>query len=92
MLQSQWLEAFKELGYALSTTGFVESSARAVTVTNAIDSLKAERSYAATAFLKPAMERGNVTLRTGVKVNKIAFDVSLAADGKLNATGVRYNY
>jgi choline dehydrogenase-like flavoprotein len=92
VLQSQWLEAFEELGHASGTTGFVESSAGAVTVTNAIDSSKAERSHAASAFLKPALERGNVTLRTGVKVDKIAFDVSLAADGKLNATGVRYNH
>ncbi|KAF3034571.1 hypothetical protein E8E11_004861 [Didymella keratinophila] len=92
MLQSQWLEAFEELGHAKSTTGFVESSAGGVTVTNAIDSSKAERSHAATAFLEPALRRGNVTLITGVKVDKIAFYESLASDGKLHAKGVRYNH
>lgn len=92
VLQSQWLEAFEELGHAKNATGFVESSAGAVTVTNAIDSSKAERSHAATAFLEPALQRGNVTLRTRVKVDKIAFEESLAADGRLNATGVRYSH
>lgn len=92
VLQSQWLEAFEELGHATETTGFVESSAGAVTVTNAIDSSKAERSHAATAFLGPALQRGNVTLRTEVQVLRIAFDGSLASDGKLNATGVHYKH
>jgi choline dehydrogenase-like flavoprotein len=90
VLQSQWVEAFEELGHEKRTTGFVESSAGAVTVTNAIDASKAERSHAATAYLEPALERGNVALRTGVKVEKIVFDKAITADGKLNATGVRY--
>lgn len=92
VLQSQWVKAFEELGHATSTTGFVASSAGAVTVTNAIDAAKAERSHAATAFLEPALKRGNVTLKTCVKVDKIAFDEALTADGKLNARGVRYKY
>jgi choline dehydrogenase-like flavoprotein len=89
-LQSQWMKVFEELGHATSTTGFAKSSAGAITVTNAIDSSKGERSHAGTAFLEPALKRGNVTLRTGVKVNKIAFDEVLTADGRLNARGVRY--
>ncbi|KAJ4353179.1 uncharacterized protein N0V89_004905 [Didymosphaeria variabile] len=92
VLQLQWIKAFEELGHATSTTGFAESSAGAVTVTNAIDSSKGERSHAGTAFLEPALKRGNVTLRTGVKVDKIAFDETLTADGKLNAKGIRYTY
>jgi choline dehydrogenase-like flavoprotein len=91
VLQSQWHEAFEELGHESSPTGFIKSSAGAVTVTNAIDASKAERSHAATAYLQPALQRGNVTLITGVKADKIDFDESLAADGKLHATGVRYN-
>jgi choline dehydrogenase-like flavoprotein len=91
-LQLQWIKLFEELGHATSATGFSESSAGAVTVTNAIDSSKGERSHAATAFLEPALKRGNVTLRTGVKVDKIVFDKALTADGKLNATGVRYTH
>ena len=55
VLQSQWMKAFEELGHATSTTGFAESSAGAVTVTNAIDSSKGERSHAGTAFLEPAL-------------------------------------
>ncbi|KAF3038699.1 hypothetical protein E8E12_008761 [Didymella heteroderae] len=92
VLQSQWLEAFEELGHATSTTGFIQSSAGAVTVTNAIDASKAERSHAATAFLEPALKRGNATLRTGVKVDKIVFGEALTADGKLSARGVCYTH
>jgi choline dehydrogenase-like flavoprotein len=91
-LQSQWMKAFEELGHATSTTGFAKSSAGAVTVTNAIDSSKGERSHAGTAFLEPALKRGNVTLRTGVKVDKIMFDEVLTTKGKLNAKGVCYTY
>lgn len=89
-LQLQWMKAFEELGHATSTTGFAESSAGAVTVTNAVDSSIGERSHAGTVFMEPALKRGNVTLRTGVKVDKIAFDEVLTSDGKLNARGVRY--
>ena len=88
--QSRWLKVFEELGHATSTTGFAESSAGAVTVTNAVDVSKGERSHAGTAFLEPALRRGNVTLRTGVRVDKVAFDEVLTVDGRLNARGVRY--
>jgi hypothetical protein len=56
VLQSQGMKAFEELGHATTTTGFAESSAGAVTVTNAIDSSKGERSHAGTAFLEPALK------------------------------------
>ena len=91
LLQSQWPKAFEELGHATSPTGFAESSSGAVLVTNAIDSSKGERSHAGIAFLETALERGNVTLKTGVKVDTIAFDEALTDDGKLNAKGVRYS-
>jgi choline dehydrogenase-like flavoprotein len=90
LLQSRWIEAFEELGHPTRTTGFAESSAGAVTVTNAIDSSKGERSHAGTAFLEPALKRDNVTLRTGVKVDKIAFEEALTADGRLNARDIHY--
>ena len=90
VLQNRWIEVFEKLGHSTSTTGFSESSAGAVTVTNAIDPSKGERSHAGTAFLEPALKRGNVTLRTGVKVDRVAFDQALTADGKLNAKGVHY--
>jgi choline dehydrogenase-like flavoprotein len=92
LLQSRWVEAFEELGHPTSTTGFTESHAGAVTVTNAIDASKGERSHAGIAFLEPALKRGNVTLRTGVKVDKIAFDEALTSNGKLNATGIYYSH
>ena len=90
VLQSHWTKAFEELGHPTGTTGFVKSSAGAVTVDNAVDDTRGERSHAGTAFLEPALKRGNVTLRTGVNVDKIAFDEVKTADGRLNARGVRY--
>ncbi|PVI01970.1 GMC oxidoreductase [Periconia macrospinosa] len=92
VLQSRWTKAFEELGHATSTTGFMESSTGAVTITNAIDSTKGERSHAGTAFMEPALKRGNVTLKTGVKVDKISFHESLTAGGKLTAKGVYYTH
>ncbi|KAF2152181.1 GMC oxidoreductase [Myriangium duriaei CBS 260.36] len=90
LLQLRWIEAFEELGHATTTTGFVTSSAGAVTVTNAIDATKGERSHAGTAFLEPALSRGNVVLETGIEIDRIAFEETLATDGKLNAKGVCY--
>jgi choline dehydrogenase-like flavoprotein len=92
VLQSKWMKAHEELGHATMTTGFTESFVGAVTAANAIDSSISERSHAATAFLEPALKRGNVTLKTGVKVDKIAFDEALTADSKLNAKGVCYTH
>ena len=91
VLQLQWMKVFEELGHAIGTTGFAESSAGAVSVTNAVDPSKGERSHAGIAFLEPALKRGNVTLKTGVKVEKIVFD-ELLTDGKLNARGVCYTH
>ena len=71
LLQSHWLKAFEELGHSTDTSGFTQSSPGAVTVTNAIDSSKGERSHAGTAFLEPALERGNITLMTGIKVDSL---------------------
>ena len=92
VLQSQWTKVLEELGHTTSTTGFAASSTGAVTVTNAIDASKGGRSHAGTAFLEPALKRSNVTLRTGAKVDKIAFDEVLTTDGRLIARGVRYTY
>jgi choline dehydrogenase-like flavoprotein len=90
LLQTKWIEAFEELGHETSATGFAQSSAGAVTVTNAIDPSKGERSDAATSFLESALERRNLTLKTGVKVKHVNFDNSSDADGKLIAKGVCY--
>lgn len=91
-LQSNWIKAFEELGHETCSTGFTRSSSGAVTITNAVDTGKAERSHAGIALLDPALKRGNVDLKTGVKVNKIDFDEQLAVDGKLHARGVYYSH
>ncbi|KAJ8111748.1 hypothetical protein OPT61_g5727 [Boeremia exigua] len=91
-LQQNWVQAFEELGHATDETGFVQSAAGAVTVTNAIDASKGERSHAGIAFLDPALERKNVTLLVAAKVDRILFDEALIADGQLNASGVCYTY
>lgn len=92
ILQLQWIQTFEELGHETTVTGLVKSSAGAVTVTNAIDSSKGERSHAAEAFLEPALGRGNVILKTGMKVDKILFQEALSADGRLDARGACYTH
>lgn len=92
VLQTKWVEAFEELGHPTDTTGFVDSTAGAVTITNAIDASKGERSHAGMALLEPALERSNVTLRTGIKVDKLLFDETLTAEGRLTATGISYTH
>ncbi|KAF3007954.1 hypothetical protein E8E13_011314 [Curvularia kusanoi] len=88
-LQQAWLQAFEELGYETLKTGFGKSAIGAVTVSNAIDAAKGERSHAGAAYLEPSFKRGNVTLKTGAKVDRIIFDQG-SASGKLNARGLVY--
>ena len=92
MLQRTWVQAFEELGHETRQTGFQESAAGAITVSNAIDAAKGERSHAGTAYLEPALERGNVTLQTGATVLRILFDGASNTDGKLIARGVVYRH
>ena len=92
ILQTQWIKTFEELGHSEGSSGFSKSSLGAVTITNAVDSSKGERSHAGTAFLEPALARGNVTLRTGATVNKLVFEQHTGTDEKLNAGGVSYTY
>lgn len=92
VLQQKWVQAFEELGHATEKTGFVQSAVGAVTITNAIDAAKGERSHAGTAFLEPTLQRENVLLRTGVKVERIVFGESLTAAGQLTASGVCYTH
>lgn len=90
VLQRKWLEAFEELGHETQRTKFGTSIPGALTIANALDGERGERSHAGTAFLEPALERGNVTLKTGVKVDRIVFDDARSADGRFNARGVVY--
>lgn len=91
-LQSNWIKAFEELGHETCSTGFVKSSSGALTITNALDSSKAERSHAGIALMDPALKRGNVSLRTGVKVDRIDFDRESIDEGMLHARGVYYSH
>lgn len=92
MLQRTWVQAFEELSHETRKTGFQESAAGAVTVSNAIDAAKGERSHAGTAYLEPALKRSNVTLQTGATVLRILFDGASNTDGKLIARGVVYRH
>lgn len=59
-----------------------------LTVTNAIDPNKGERSHAGVAYLKPAMDRPNVEIITDALVEKIVFDPRYQSG--LVANGVQY--
>lgn len=92
VLQGKWLEAFEELGCERQETGFKRSVAGALTVANALDGEKGERSHAGMAFLEPALERENIEMRTGMKVERIVFEEERVAEGKLVASGVVYTF
>lgn len=55
-----------------------------------LDPVTKKRSYAANAHLGQARSRENLTVWTGVLVNKIIFSDTSDADGNVRATGVQY--
>jgi propionyl-CoA synthetase len=84
-----WVDAMKEYGYDSSKDPREGDVIGGYITTNAIDSVKGERSHAGVEFLEPAAKRDNLVVRSGALVEKIVFDRE-KKDGKLVATGVRY--
>ncbi|MCO5613595.1 hypothetical protein L7F22_067872 [Adiantum nelumboides] len=91
ILQTTWLDIFKELSYSTGTSCFANSEVQAVTITNAIDSSRGERSHAGKAFLEPGLQqqRKNIFLQTGIEVDKILFTEKF--NEKLKATSISYS-
>jgi choline dehydrogenase len=80
-LYQAWIEAAKQAGYpeTADINGFQQEGFGRMDMTVS----HGQRWSAATAYLKPAMARPNLEVRTGVLAKRIVFD-------GLRATGVRY--
>lgn len=87
-LQAAWAETYEALGCAVKDDPIQGKAVGGLTVTNAIDPNKGERSHAGVAYLKPAMDRPNVEIITDALVEKIVFDPRYQSG--LVANGVQY--
>lgn len=55
-----------------------------------LDPITKKRSYAAKTYLAQAKSRENLTVCTGVLLNKVVFTDSLKSHGNIQATGLQY--
>ncbi|KAK4236521.1 hypothetical protein C8A03DRAFT_45481 [Achaetomium macrosporum] len=82
-----WRETLANLGYPTDNDPFSGDICGAVMYPDAIHPQTKTRSFAGNAYLAPARDRPNLTVWTGVTVERIVFDQ--ATDGAV-ATGVQY--
>lgn len=82
-----WRDTFAGLGFPADNDPFSGEIHGAVMYPDAIHPVSKTRSFSGNAYLTPARDRANLTVWTGVSVNKILFDQN--ADGAV-ATGVQY--
>ncbi|RYP22395.1 hypothetical protein DL767_009054 [Monosporascus sp. MG133] len=85
---SEWLQVWRKtlatLGYPTSADSFSGEFYGALTVTDAIDPIMKQRSFAGNAYLEPAKARSNLTIWTQTVAERILFDQS----EEIVATGV----
>lgn len=84
---SVWRDTFATLGFPTDNDPFSGEIHGAVMYPDAIHPATKTRSFAGNGYLGPARDRSNLTIRTGVSVEKVLFDQ--AADSAV-ATGVQY--
>ncbi|KAG8160823.1 hypothetical protein KVR01_009087 [Diaporthe batatas] len=92
-LQRAWEEVFRSLGAYSDEDGMSGLATGGVTTTNAIDarSMKGERSHSGNSFLKPALDRANLSVETHARLRKVNFQETSHGDTKLlKAIGVTY--
>lgn len=61
-LQVAWVETYKALGCAVKEDPVQGKAVGGLTITNAIDSNRGERSHAGVAYLKPALDQSNLEI------------------------------
>ncbi len=83
-----WRDTLANLGFPSHNDPFSGTIHGAVMYPDAIHPESKTRSYAANAYLAPAQGRPNLTIWTGVVVEKILFDKP--TDSDIVASGVRY--
>ncbi|KXX75814.1 L-sorbose 1-dehydrogenase [Madurella mycetomatis] len=90
--ETKWPQVFRDtfggLGFAAHNDPFSGDIHGAVTYPDAIHPVTKTRSFSGNAYLTPAESRPNLTVWTGVLVDKILFDQA-SPDGAV-ATGVQY--
>ncbi len=87
-IQITWVETYEALGCVVKKDPIQGTAVDGLTIPNAIDSDKGERSHAGVAYLKPALKRQNIELITDALVEKLIFNGRIESD--LVATGVQY--
>ncbi|KAI1170783.1 hypothetical protein F4777DRAFT_93940 [Nemania sp. FL0916] len=81
-----WIDAFRGMNMVTNADPFSGNSIGGYSNTTTVDPENKTRSYANSAYGAPASQRANVTIRTGVKVQKIA--LTDTGSGNVRATGV----
>lgn len=88
-----WEDTLKGLDIPVTNNPYAQDgeASGAFMVADAIDKTTKHRSYAGSDYyLRLAKGRENLTVRTGIVVDRILFDSSRDTEGRLRATGVRY--
>jgi choline dehydrogenase-like flavoprotein len=83
-----WAETWKSLKLLSNRDPITGKSTGSYTTPSYIDPKTARRSHAGAAYWEPASERPNLTLTTGVMVEKVILEKS--STGSIVATGVQY--
>ncbi|KAI1749564.1 oxidoreductase [Xylaria castorea] len=88
-IREAWVEAFKRMGYSMTTNPWVQGSVGAFSNLASIDPVRRERSHAAKAYYNPIQHRQNLHAVLGAHVDKIIF-----ADDQPQprAIGVQYRH
>ncbi|KAJ5176184.1 glucose-methanol-choline oxidoreductase [Penicillium canariense] len=87
-LSKAWVETFKSIGYGLTADPFSGESTGGYSTMASVDAETKTRSYAATGYGLPAMQRPGVHVVTEALVHKITFAPTPSEIGDVTATGV----
>ncbi|KAH0591774.1 hypothetical protein MHUMG1_10473 [Metarhizium humberi] len=88
-IANAWVKSFKSLGHAMRHDPFCGKAVGGYTNATTIDPVTKTRSYAGSAYYKPAARRSNLQLITGALVEKLLFTGS-TSDGDVIATDVQF--
>jgi choline dehydrogenase-like flavoprotein len=83
-----WVEAFESIGYGVTADPFSGNSIGGYSTMAAVDAETKTRSYAATGYGLPAMQRPGLRVITEAPVHRILFDPAISGTGDATATGV----
>ncbi|KAI6083927.1 hypothetical protein F4821DRAFT_243694 [Hypoxylon rubiginosum] len=85
-----WKDSIAALGYPVSMNPFEGQYYGAVITPESVQPESKLRSFAGSAYLRPAIERTNLTIWTDAVVNRVVFDTSLVKNEDALATDVQF--